>query len=31
MLGMLKVDEWITINLYMVCDILPENLADLSR
>lgn len=31
MLGMLKVDEWITINLYMVCDILPEDLADLAR
>lgn len=27
MMGLLKVDEWITINLYLECDILPASLA----
>lgn len=31
MMGMLKVDEWITINLYIECDILPANLAEQPR
>lgn len=31
MMGMLKVDEWITINLFMECDILPVDQAELIR
>jgi hypothetical protein len=30
MMGMLKVDEWITINLYLECGILPTDQADLT-
>jgi hypothetical protein len=31
MMGMLKVEEWITINLFMECDILPADQAELNR
>ena len=31
MMGMLKVDEWITINLFMECDILPADQAELTQ
>jgi len=31
MMGMLKVEEWITINLFMECDILPAEQAELNR
>lgn len=31
MMGMLKVDEWITINLFLECDIFPTNQAQLTR
>lgn len=31
MMGMLKVDEWITINLFMECDIMPVVQAELTR
>jgi len=31
MMGMLKVDEWITINLFMECGILPVDQAELTR
>jgi len=30
MMGMLKVDEWITINLFMECGILPADQAELT-
>lgn len=30
MMGMLKVDEWITINLFMECEILPVDQAELT-
>jgi len=31
MMGMLKVDEWITINLFMECGILPADQAELTQ
>lgn len=31
MMGMLKVDEWITINLFIECGILPADQAELTR
>lgn len=31
MMGMLKVDEWITINLFMECGIMPVDQAELVR
>lgn len=31
MMGMLKVEEWITINLFMECDIRPADQAELNR
>ncbi len=31
MMGMLKVDEWITINLFMECGILPADQAELTH
>lgn len=31
MMGMLKVEEWITINLLLECDILPADQAELNR
>jgi len=31
MMGMLKVDEWITINLFLECEIFPTSQAQLTR